>query len=148
MFTAPNNRVSQRNHSASATPDANAVRQALAVLSRAMHPVPAHAPVALQSTHQTAPDNNAKDLAAWARIERCAVWLIDPKVCPVNLPLRAQSGYATLLSGKPAKRFVAEGFTSGLGKTVEALVVVDQYTGDPRVVYAHGSPVGNFKIVG
>ena len=146
MFTAPNHRVSPRNHTTPNAPDAQAVRQALAVLSRAMQP--ASVPVAPQPVRQAVAENNARDLAAWARVEKCTVYLIDPSVCPVSLPLRAQPGYTNLLSGKPAKRFVAEGFTSGLGKPVEALVVVDHHTGEPRAVYAHGSAVANFKIAG
>lgn len=146
MFTAPNHRAPQRNQTAATTPDAEAVRQALAVLSRAMQPAPA--PVAAPIARQPEVDDNARELAAWARIEKCSIYLTDPSVCPVSLPLRPQPGYSSLLSGKPAKRFVAEGFRSGVNKPVEVLVVPNYYTGDPKVVYAHGSAVINFKVVG
>ncbi len=146
MFTAPNHRASPRNHAAPNAPDAQAVRKALAVLSRAMQPVPA--PVAPQPASQIIADNNARDLAAWARVERCTVYLVDPNVCPVSLPLQSQHGYTPLLSGKPSKRFVAMGFNSGIGKPVEARVVPHYQTGEPTVVYAHGSAAQNFKIVG
>lgn len=82
---------------------------------------------------------------AWQRVERCIIHLVDPAVCPVALPLRAERGLTSLRSGRPAKRFVADGFVSR-GLTVACLVVPDDRTGQPLIVWADGAPIANFRI--
>lgn len=144
MFTKTHSPASTRRTSApSAMPRHPDVQQALAVL---------HSHFATAKPKQTprpvaTPNAPHQKLADWGRVERCTVFLVNPQLAPVAVPLRRQPGFATLNSGRPAIRFVAEGFAVN-GRTLAAYVAPDHGTGLPRVVHAEGASQTNFKIQG
>lgn len=84
---------------------------------------------------------------AWRRVERAMVWLVDRTVCPVSLPLHLEQGRSTLRSGRPARRFVAQGLVAN-GKQVACLVAPDDRTGEPRILWADGAPITSFRLQG
>jgi hypothetical protein len=94
-----------------------------------------------------APTASSAASSASRRLENVMVYLADPQVCPVSLPLRGEKGFASLRSGRPAKRFVADGFVVA-GKTVSCLVAPDDRTGRPIVLWADGAPINRFRLVG
>lgn len=97
--------------------------------------------------HTQAPLRRSDSGEAWQRVARSIVHLIDPRVCPVALPLRAEPGLTTLRSGRPAKKFTADGFVVA-GKALACFVVPDDRTGLPIIVWADGAPISRFKLMG
>lgn len=132
------------------------VQRAIATLqTHGVIPVPNRKPSPPQrpAAHHPAPSqarptaNAAQSPAAWQRIERATVYLVNPQVCPVPVPLRAEPGYVTLPSGRPAKHYVADGFIVN-GKQVGCNIAPHKDSGVPFVVWADGVNVGDIKVQG
>lgn len=141
MFTyPPNNQYRGPHPGRKPVPAQHHLRAALAVLGAALQ-------MPTGTASKAKPASRSDEAEAWHRVERCTVFLTDPTLCPVALPLRAQRGLVALRSGRPAKRFVADGFTRD-GQGVGCLVVPHDQTGEPLVIWADGSAKSNFKLVG
>ncbi len=93
------------------------------------------------------PADAAQSPAAWQRIERATVFMVNPQICPIPVPLRAETGFITQPSGRPAKHYVADGYFLN-GKQVACNVVPHKDTGHPFVVWADGVNKTDIKVQG
>ena len=93
------------------------------------------------------PADAAQSPAAWQRIERATVYLVNPNLCPVPVPLRAEVGFIMLPSGRPAKHYVADGYFLN-GKQVACNLVPHKDTGHPHVLWADGVNKTDIKVQG
>lgn len=149
MFTPSNyTPPTTRRTGKAGSPNAAQIQAAIATLHALVPTKPAASKPAAAYRTAAAPSPKAFHASAWKRIEHATVYLVDTRVCPVNLPMRAINGLTTTASGNPAKRFVADGFVGRDGKPVSCLVVPNFADGSPMVVWGDGAPTTSFKVKG
>jgi hypothetical protein len=150
------NTVFTRNHQPQPTrrtgnagsPSAAQIQAAMATLQALVPTMPTPSrPVAGHRIPPT-PSPKAFQDTAWERIGNATVYLCDPRICPVPLPMRATNGLTATANGNPAKRFVADGFVGRDGRPVGCLVVPNFADGTPMVIWGDGAPTSSFKVKG
>lgn len=130
------------------SPNAAQVQEALSTLRALVPTMPT--PSRPAAGYRTAPTPSPKAFqdTAWKRIANAIVYLCDPRICPVPLPMRPTNGLTATANGNPAKRFVADGYVGRDGKPVGCLVVPNFADGMPIVTWGDGAPTTSFKVKG
>lgn len=149
MFSSYSTKQPNHRANSSNAPNAAQIKAAIATLQALTKAAgPAAKPKPTNGYNGTPKPSHQAHLSAvnWKRVERCNVYLTDPRLCPVTLPLRPQKGLTALASGNPAKRFSADGFVGRDGKPVACLVVPHFEHGTPMVIWADGAPIASFKV--